>query len=202
MTSIRCKNMESFRKAVLSYYPVSEASLRAFEALLRPRFIPRHTFYLLQGDIPRTIAFIKKGLFSYYYTAENGDAIIKKFFPEGYFISSTAAMLTGTASLFSIYALEDTEILEYDFPAFRQFMHSDSDMAYFQIYYLEKNWVIDKEERELSLKYKPAVEHYLEFMQHYPSLQHRLKQHEIASYLGITPTQLSRIKKELKHQHM
>ncbi len=194
--------MERFREAVRSYYPVREESLKAFEAMLRPRLVPRHTFYLHQGDIPQTIAFIEKGLFSYFYTAENGDAVIKKFFPEHYFLSSTAALLTESPSLFSIYALEDTQVLEYNAQSFRQLMNEDTDIAHFQIRYLEKNWVIDKEERELTLKYKSAREHYLEFIRQYPSLQDRLKQHEIASYLGITPTQLSRIKKSLKSQHM
>jgi hypothetical protein len=64
------------------------------------------------------------------------------------------------------------------------------------MHYLEKNWVVKKEPLEVSLKYETAKKRYLQLVEN-TSLYNRLKQHHIASYLGITPTQLSRIKKEI-----
>lgn len=71
------------------------------------------------------------------------------------------------------------------------------DMAALYIRYLEIHWVVEKEPLEISLRYDTAKSRYTAFLQQFPALEHRLKQHEVASYLGITPTQLSRIRAEL-----
>jgi CRP-like cAMP-binding protein len=189
--------MDAVIEEMVKYAPLSEECIREIRKILRRKTISKNDFYLREGTIPRTIAFVKKGLFSYFYVADNGDIVIKKFFPEKSFVSSTSALIKKAPGLFNIYALEDTEILEYDAAAFWKLIERFPDLAIFHIRYLEKNWVADKEDLEITLKYQTAKERYLAFLKDYPALQDRLKQHHIASYLGITPTQLSRIRKEL-----
>lgn len=58
---------------------------------------------------------------------------------------------------------------------------------------MEVHWIIEKEPLEISLRHFDAKVRYEEFLKKYPQLVKRLKKHHIASYLGITPTQLSRI---------
>jgi hypothetical protein len=58
---------------------------------------------------------------------------------------------------------------------------------------MEVHWIIEKEPFEISLRHFDAKVRYGEFLEKYPQLIKRLKKHHIASYLGITPTQLSRI---------
>ena len=58
---------------------------------------------------------------------------------------------------------------------------------------MERHWLIDKEPYEISLRNDSAKTRYDEFLKKYPQLVKRLKKHHIAAYLGITPTQLSRI---------
>jgi hypothetical protein len=65
------------------------------------------------------------------------------------------------------------------------------------MHYLEIHWVVEKEPQEISLRYESAKSRYLQFLHQYPTLESRLKQHEIAAYLGVIPTQLSRIRAEL-----
>jgi len=67
------------------------------------------------------------------------------------------------------------------------------DIATFYIKYIELHWIIEKEPLEISLRADTAKTRYDEFLRKYPNLGGRLKKHHIASYLGITPTQLSRI---------
>ncbi|MBB5621729.1 CRP-like cAMP-binding protein [Pedobacter cryoconitis] len=189
--------MDSFVKALNSYAPLSAACIAELVKIVRNKTIPKHGFLLREGSIPKTVAFIKKGLFSYYYTTEEGTIVIKKFFAENSFVASTSAMLQKQPGLFNICALEDAEVLEYDFSSFRQLTQRFPDLAIFYIKYMEKHWIVEKEVLEITTKYQNARERYLNFMIRYPGLNERLKQHHVASYLGITPTQLSRIRKEL-----
>lgn len=66
------------------------------------------------------------------------------------------------------------------------------------IAYLEKNWVIEKERIEVALILEDGTQRYLSYLDKYPNIEKRVAQHHIAAHLGITPTQLSRIRKNLK----
>jgi hypothetical protein len=84
-----------------------------------------------------------------------------------------------------------------DFPAYRSLLLQRDDLKLFQIHYLEKNWLLDKDAREIAIVQEDASQRYVRFIQDYPFLVERLPQHHIASHLGITPTQLSRIRKKI-----
>lgn len=92
-----------------------------------------------------------------------------------------------------IGALEDTTVLEYNFDAFRKLVPMYPDIASFYIRYMEQHWIIDKEPYEISLRNDSSAVRYDAFLKRYPELVTRLKKQYIAAYLGITPTQLSRI---------
>ena len=124
------------------------------------------------------------------------------FFDEGTFPGSMAALLRETPSLFTVEALEPSLVLEIEFKPFRKLLHEHHDLALFQVHYLEKNWLLAKEPREVALVQQSARLRYEKFIEDYPALARRLPQYLIASHLGITPTQLSRIKKNLLNQPM
>lgn len=189
--------MDTFIRELNKYSPLSEECTAEMLKIVRVKNLAKDDFYLRQGVVPKTIAFIQKGLFSYYFTAENGDMVIKRFFPELTFVASTSALIKKMPGLYNIYALEDTQVLEYDASAFWNLLEKFPDLALFYIRYLEKNWVADKEEQEITLKYQTAKQRYLTFLKDNAVLNKRLKQYHIASYLGITPTQLARIRKNL-----
>lgn len=177
-----------------SYGPLSAESKLAIQQIITRKEYARNDFFIREGQHPKTIAFVYKGLFSQYFTAENGDIIIKRFFPEGYYCTSMSALLSGSPSNFTIKALEHTSVLEYDYQAFKRLTKTHPDIADAYIRYLEIHWVIEKEPQEIALRYETARSRYIAFLKQFPSLEARLKQHEIASYLGVTPTQLSRIR--------
>ena len=112
------------------------------------------------------------------------------------FPGSMVALLTNETSCFEIEALEDSQVIFIDFKKYRELLLKYEDLKLFHIYYLEKNWVIHKDGREVDIVQKDADERYEDFEQNYPELSKRLTQYHIASHLGITPTQLSRIRKK------
>lgn len=189
--------MDNFWKCVNNYSSISEEAKDAWQQLLQVKTILKNEYLLTEGSIPKQISFINKGLLSYYYTSSAGDVVIKKFFPENTFVASTSALISHQPSLFTIQALEDTELLSYSFDGFRSLVERYPDIARFYIHYMERHWIVDKEIGEITLKYQTAKARYLHFKKTNEALLLRLKQHHIASYLGVTPTQLSRIRAEL-----
>ena len=193
------KMIQRFKNAIQEYHPLSQQATAAFVEILKPEIIQKGAVFLEQGQIPKSYAYIDRGLFSYFHTFENGDVVIKKFFAENSFVASTSALIQEKPGLFTIKALEETHILKYQNSDYRLLLKQFPEIAFFHINYLEKNWVVAKEPLEINLKYESAKIRYWQFQQEYKNIENRLKQHQIASYLGITPTQLSRIRKTVKN---
>lgn len=87
-------------------------------------------------------------------------------------------------------------IVEIDFKGYRNILLTQTDLKLFHIHYLEKHWLLAKDAREVEIVQEDATQRYQRFMQDYASISKRLPQYLIASHLGITPTQLSRIRKK------
>jgi CRP-like cAMP-binding protein len=193
MISCYCMSQEIFFEKVRSYTNLSDEAEEAWSRLLQARIYNKGDHFVNEGQVPRKVAFVVKGLFSQYYITDSGDTVIKYFFPEGRIAGSVSAMLTQSPGIFTITALEQTTVLEYDFTAFKQLVAACPDVAAFYIRYMEQHWIVDKEPYEISLRHDTARVRYDAFLLKYPELVKRLKKHHIAAYLGITPTQLSRI---------
>lgn len=184
---------EQFFRKIKTYTDLSKEAESAWQNLLKEKTYHKGDNFISIGQIPKKVAFVTKGLFSQYYINDYGETIIKYFFPEGRIAGSISATLTQSESLFDITALEETTVLEYDFIEFKKLGAFYPDISEFYIRYLERHWVIDKEPYEVSLRNDSAKIRYADFLLKYPDLVKRLKKHHIAAYLGITPTQLSRI---------
>lgn len=189
--------MTLFWEFIDRYVPLSVGSKNAWSSLLRKEELTKGSYFLREGIIPKKVAFINKGLLSYDYINAEGRKVTKKFFSGNSLVTSTSALLKQEPGLFSIQALEDSILLSYSFEDFRELMKKHTDIAAFYICYLERHWVMEKEAAEITLKSHTAKQRYLAFEKEYPELRLRLKLHHIASYLAITPTQLSRIRAEL-----
>jgi CRP-like cAMP-binding protein len=182
-----------FFQKIKTYTELSPHSEATWAALLRENTYNKGDNFVSEGQIPKKVAFILKGLMYQYYAAENGDMVVKYFFPENRIAGSMTATLTQSPSNFTIKSLEDTDVLEYDFMEFKKLAAIYPDIAAFYIRYMEQHWIIEKEPYEVSLRYESAKTNYDNFLRKYPGLVKRLKKQHIAAYLGITPTQLSRI---------
>jgi CRP-like cAMP-binding protein len=182
-----------FFQQVRNYYPVTAASEQAWADLLKEKKYRKGELLVTEGQVPRKFAFICRGLAYQSYLPPEGEMIIKYFFPENRLAASVTATMTGTPSKFAITAIEDTTVLEYDFSMFRRLVDTHQDIALFYINYLEKHWVVEKEPLEIAFRSDTAAARYQQFLQTHGPILPRLKKYHIASYLGITPTQLSRI---------
>lgn len=161
-----------------------------------PKKMRKRMFMLQEGDICTRLAFIEKGALYSYSTDEKGTQHVMQFGFEGWWIADLYSFLTGDVSRLAIEVLEDCEILLIDkenhqdledtIPAFNK---------YNRILY--QNALISLQQRIDNTLGLTAEEKYIRFLNTYPTCMDRVPQHLIASYLGISPETLSRVRGHL-----
>lgn len=179
-----------------SYAPLSGATWAALQTFCTPQSVGKGHALCRSGEQPDAFWFVYTGLFRVFVTDEDGREYNKIFFDEGTFPGSMAALLTATPSRFTIESLEPSVVIGIDFRAYRKLLFEAGDLMRFHIAYLEKHWLLAKDAREVALVQEDAAQRYQRFLSEHPTLNTRLPQYHIASHLGITPTQLSRIRKK------
>ena len=193
--------LDALRNAMNAYHPLADSTWRALAAACKYRLLARGEVLYGAGVIPSTFAFVFQGLLRSYITDDKGNEYNKVFFAENRFPGSMVALLTSSPSRFTVDALEQSFVVEIEFKTFRHLLQEHHDLALYQIQYLEHNWLLSKEPREVSLVQEDAGQRYQRFLTENPGLSERIPQYHIASHLGITPTQLSRIRRQRAQQN-
>lgn len=175
---------------------LAEDCFTLLQNIFVPKKIKRDIYFLQEGEQSIELAMVMKGLFRAYYIDEKGGDITKYFYPEGSMLFSYKAYITRTNSQYSIQALEDSEILVARISDFEEVVKGNTHLISFYKKILDDALVL-KEEHACSFKLLDSAERYMQFLAQYPGLEKRVKQYHIASYLGITPVSLSRIRKKL-----
>lgn len=152
--------------------------------------------FIRAGEIPSKFGFVSSGLFRYLYISDKGQEFTKGIIREGNFISAYSAMITHTPSFFFVEALEKSEVLEISYHSWLKLKASDPFWTGFLLKFVEKGFII-KEKRERDLLLLDAETRYRNFLEEFPGMEKRIKQTIIASYLGIQPESLSRIRKKI-----
>jgi len=187
----------ALKKALNSYSLLSEETWNELVNITTYTCINKNEYTCQTNELPTYFSFVSSGLLRSYIVDEKGNEYNKNFFEENSFPGSMVALLTNKPSNFAIQALESSCLINIDFKLYRELLLKYEDLKLFQIYYLESNWLIHKDAREVSIVQQDANERYEEFLENFPRLETRLPQYHIASHLGITPTQLSRIRKNI-----
>jgi CRP-like cAMP-binding protein len=155
----------------------------------------KHQYILQQGDVALFDNFVIKGLARTYSVDEKGHEHILRFTPEDWWTGDLASFLSAKPSLYNVDCLEDTEVLRispHDLEMLCE--HVPNMNKYFRILYQRS--IASFNLRVSSTQSKPAAERYEEFIQRFPSIHQRVPDNQIASYLGITPQSLSRIRSQ------
>jgi len=157
----------------------------------------RREIFVRSGDYPKYVGFNLSGIFRLYYTDSKGNDWTKGFSTKGRFIISYSAMVQKRESFFNIESLTDSEILQFDYEEWMKMIRSD--MRWYPLTFnLLQTVYIMKEIREKSFLLDDAASRYIQFMKEYPEVETNAKLYHIASFLGITPESLSRIRRKLK----
>jgi CRP-like cAMP-binding protein len=186
---------QAFISFINTIVPLPDAEEDKLLAIALPAKMDKGAVFIAEGSVPKKLAFVVKGLFRYYYTSKKGKEFTKGFFSENSFITAYSAMVQQRPSTYTIEALEDSELLVLDYKEWRKLSDGHPCWSTLLMAFLHKGY-FKKERREREFLLFDAKERYESFLEEYPQMEQRLKQSLIASYLGITPVALSRIRSQ------
>jgi len=182
-------------RAMEKYVVLSEESREKIRELSIIRNLRKRQYLLQEGDVMRTENFVLKGCLRTYEVSDRGQEHVIQFSVEEWWAGDLYSFLTETPSRYNIDCLEDVTLLQFTGPAVnRLYDEVPGFERYFRI--LLQNAFIAMNNRVLSSMSRPAAERYAEFLERYPHIEQRVTNQQIASYLGITPESLSRIRRQ------
>lgn len=185
-----------FREEIRKRVDVPDESLDDFTGLWEFKKFKRNEFIQRAGEVPKFSIFVLKGCLRQYLVNENGEEVIVYFAEERHFIGDLPAIREKKISNYNFQAIEACELLllsaENWEKAFVEFpWWTSAHLAGYQ------KWATRMQQQMGDMLTKTGEEKYLALLKEKPALFQRVPQHYIASYLGISPETLSRIRKKI-----
>ncbi len=164
---------------------------------LRHLHLRKNEYFIRAGAVPDKMAFIVSGIFRVFYVAESGEERILAIRDEGRMLSAFSAILENTTSWYDIQALEDSDLLYISLDQYVGGLQGHPCWRAITARYTQLLFV-EKERRESEFLSDDAETRYRKFRERFPGVEDRIRQYHVASYLGITPVALSRIRRKLR----
>jgi len=178
------------------YIPLNQDELALLEGRISARKIKRKQMILQEGFVCKHYTFVVEGCFKMYGVDDKGYEHNIQFAAEGDWIADIGSFHSKKPSKLFIEAVEPSEIFQIAQP--------DLYFLYINIPKLDRifkviveNKYVELQNRVLQNFSSTAEQRYLSFLEQYPNLANRLPNTQIASYLGITPEFLSKIRRDL-----
>ena len=178
---------------ISEYIPITKEDKDFLTSVFKTKNLRKRQYLLQAGDVCRYECFVNEGCLRQYYVDENGQEHVLMFAFENWWTSDMHSFVTGKPSLTNIEAIEDASLLLIEkenlnqlylrIPAFERFFRIKLQRAF-----------IAHQMRLIENMSLPADTRYQNFIEAYPQLEQRIPQKHIASYLGIAPESLSRIR--------
>ncbi len=180
---------------IKQYIKLSNQDIAVIETLFDKKTLVKGELFLQEGKICRDLGFITKGLVCYYVTAD-GSEVVHNFAMENEFICNYDSLINKTVSYKNIIALEPTELLCISLNKLQQLYKTISNGEKFGRLHMEDVYT-DAIKHIISFYTDSPQQRYGEFVRNRKELLQRVPQYYIASYIGIKPQSLSRIRKRM-----
>ncbi len=175
--------------------PISDKTWALIKGIFIRKELKKHDFFCKVDQVATKIAFLQIGIVRSFFTNKEGQEFNKNFFVAPALIGAYSSLITQSPNKLAQQALTNCTIWETDYAKIKQLFDSCPDLERLGRIMAEY-YFVEKEMREVHLLTLEAKEYYKIFRQQYPTLEQHIPQYHIASFLGITPTQLSRIRAE------
>lgn len=192
---LRKSMKEQLIDGIKSFIKLESHETDLLEELFKERFIKKGDFFLGEGQVCKYAGFIVKGLMRYYINHDGEDRTYD-FANENNFVCNYESFIPKTPSTKIIQALEDCEILQISYEDLQILYKSIEEGERLGRLVIEQVFI--QTLQALTSFYTDAPEYrYEKFIQKHPDLQQRISQYHIASYVGVKPQSLSRIRKRI-----
>lgn len=185
--------MQNLKDFLTALHPISDDTWTAVQPLFTPASLARNELFCDEGKTERKFGFLLSGIIRGYYRTPGGTEFNKHFFVANSIIGGYTSLITGHPNQVLQQALTDCTILVADYGLFTALYDKHTELERVARKFAERYFVA-KEQKEIEFTLYDADKRYEIFQQQYPALELTIPQYHIASYLGITPTQLSRIR--------
>lgn len=188
--------MDSLFKHINSFTSISDDAVKALENIIEINTYKAGHVLCNMGDYPNKVYFLKSGFVRGYAISKNETYYNRAIYTAGEFMASLSALIQKTKAELALECLTNCEIFEtnyYDFIALGK-KYPEISLIYAKV--LEVNF-IKLELSNIQMATMNATERYLELRKRIPRIDNSISQYHIASHIGITPIQLSRIRKSL-----
>lgn len=180
--------------------PLTAAEQEFIKSYLTVKKLRKRQYLLQEGDVCNCVAFVEKGVMRLYRLGDDGAENIIVFATDGSFITDLYSFITNEPTGCNIDAVEDSELVTITRSAsdelrklsakYQEFVFLKTSEAYIQL-----------ERRITSVISLSLEDRYKELLTNFPDIIHRVPQHMIASYMGLTPETLSRVRKRITIQN-
>lgn len=188
--------MNSTLSYLNSFINVSDESFEKLQKISSFKLVEANTPVAKAGEVANKIYLLVSGLMRVYLSSESGKEYNKNFFMPLSFVGSFTAIIKKEPSKLTYEALTDCKLYEIDFNEIATLCRHDIEISNLYNKILEKIFM-SYEERQLELISMDAKQRYLRLRKRLPNIDSMIPQYQIASYLSITPVQLSRIRRAL-----
>ena len=169
----------------------------AFTPSIKESLLKKNDYFVRQGTRPKQVGIIVSGILRVFCITESGEEKTLAFRTQGQLVAAFTPFLENKESWYSIEALTDCCLLHYPFKDFYRLMETHTCWRELYLNYIVRLYT-EKEDRERSFLMEDAKTRYLQFRQKHPEIEKEIHQFHIASFLGISPVSLSRIRAALK----
>ncbi len=185
--------MRDFKTYLTDFTALPMASMQALLDLFSPVSLQKGEHLAVEGEFAKKLAFVESGVLRAYYRSPKGEEHNKLFFVNPAIVGAYSSLITGQQNMINIQCLTDCCLLQTNFERILA-LYEEHPLVERLNRVIAEDFFVKKERREMSLVMNDASERYALFQQEYPDIENQVAQYHVASYLGITPTQLSRIR--------
>ncbi|WP_225036965.1 Crp/Fnr family transcriptional regulator [Winogradskyella sp. SM1960] len=193
-------SLPNFRKFLIEKGGLSEEEFAQVEPFIKTKSVTSYEFLLKAGEVCSHSFFVEQGVLRFYALNEEGKENILQFATESWIVSDRGSVFFQEPSTYYIDAIEDTLTVVLDDAFISEVVKVNSNFR-IQNEKLLQNHIRHLYKRVTLLIGATAKARYLEFVNMYPDIMLRVPQWMIASYLGITPESLSRVRKALANEN-
>jgi len=187
---------DQFRKYLENKVTLSPEEWQLLESVSRIQKLRKHQFLLTEGEVCNFNAFVCEGFFRKYSVDDKGIEHTVFFATENWWISDGKSLMEGTPSQYFIDAVENSVALLISKSNFERICEQIPAFKELINHLLQRN-LNATHERINDTFQSTAEEKYRHFLTSFPNLASRAPRHMVASYLGITPETLSRVRKDI-----